>query len=238
MGDDKAVRMLDCTLRDGGYYNDWDFNAEVVDAYLGAMADANIDYVELGLRQFKNEFNPNATLGLGDPLEYNFTNYVDWIGFFGQAEYSTGNINAFGMAGLTSVKYKHWNHFRKYENHTHIPGSSAKDGTSADWVEGVGTTEGGNAGELYVESDPISTFQIKGGVMYDAGSIMNFLNVIPLIGKIFSRDKLAYKYFINSVNEFYPKKTFINKLKKCGFKSCKHESLTFGLTSIYTAIKK
>ena len=65
-----------------------------------------------------------------------------------------------------------------------------------------------------------------------------FTFLIPLIGKIFSRDKLAYKYFIKSVNEFYPKKTFIHKLKKCGFKSCKHESLTFGLSSIYTAIKK
>ena len=58
-----------------------------------------------------------------------------------------------------------------------------------------------------------------------------------MIGKIFSRDKLAYKYFIKSVNEFYPKEIFINKLKKCGFKNCKHETLTFGLTSIYTAIK-
>lgn len=44
--------ILDCTLRDGGYYNNWDFKPEVVDAYLNAMASANIDYVELGLRNF------------------------------------------------------------------------------------------------------------------------------------------------------------------------------------------
>lgn len=44
--------ILDCTLRDGGYYNNWDFSPEVVKAYLDAMAQANIDYVELGLRNF------------------------------------------------------------------------------------------------------------------------------------------------------------------------------------------
>jgi 4-hydroxy 2-oxovalerate aldolase len=46
------IKILDCTLRDGGYYNDWDFSPEVVDAYLTAIASAKIDYVELGLRNF------------------------------------------------------------------------------------------------------------------------------------------------------------------------------------------
>jgi 4-hydroxy 2-oxovalerate aldolase len=45
-------KILDCTLRDGGYYNNWDFSSEVVDCYLQAMSLANIDYVELGLRNF------------------------------------------------------------------------------------------------------------------------------------------------------------------------------------------
>ncbi len=44
--------ILDCTLRDGGYYNDWDFDSEVVEQYLNSVASAKIDYVELGLRNF------------------------------------------------------------------------------------------------------------------------------------------------------------------------------------------
>ncbi|MGL5602838.1 MAG: aldolase catalytic domain-containing protein [Silvania sp.] len=44
--------ILDCTLRDGGYYNNWDFQEIVVDAYLKAVSEAKIDYVELGLRNF------------------------------------------------------------------------------------------------------------------------------------------------------------------------------------------
>jgi 4-hydroxy 2-oxovalerate aldolase len=46
------LKVLDCTLRDGGYYNEWDFEPEVVGSYLKAMGDAKIDYVELGLRNF------------------------------------------------------------------------------------------------------------------------------------------------------------------------------------------
>ena len=57
MAEHKGVIMnvLDCTLRDGGYYNDWSFPSNVVDDYLTAMAAANVDIVELGLRSLKNE---------------------------------------------------------------------------------------------------------------------------------------------------------------------------------------
>lgn len=47
-----TISVLDCTLRDGGYYNNWDFNPEVVEQYLNSVASSNIDYVELGLRNF------------------------------------------------------------------------------------------------------------------------------------------------------------------------------------------
>jgi len=45
-------KILDCTLRDGGYYNHWDFSTDMVQAYINAMVEARIDYVELGLRNF------------------------------------------------------------------------------------------------------------------------------------------------------------------------------------------
>lgn len=48
----KYCKILDCTLRDGGYYNSWDFEPEVVAAYLESVALSNIEYVELGLRNF------------------------------------------------------------------------------------------------------------------------------------------------------------------------------------------
>lgn len=49
------VTVLDCTLRDGGYYNDWDFSYDLIDQYLLAMKAARVDVVELGFRFLKND---------------------------------------------------------------------------------------------------------------------------------------------------------------------------------------
>ncbi len=49
---DKKVKLIDCTLRDGGYYNSWDFSRELVIEYLLAMKAASVDFVELGFRSF------------------------------------------------------------------------------------------------------------------------------------------------------------------------------------------
>jgi len=47
-------KLLDCTLRDGGYYNNWDFEPELVASYLEAMVALKVDFVEIGLRSLKN----------------------------------------------------------------------------------------------------------------------------------------------------------------------------------------
>ena len=35
----KTFTLLDCTLRDGGHYNHWDFEPELVSTHLGALAE-------------------------------------------------------------------------------------------------------------------------------------------------------------------------------------------------------
>lgn len=42
--------ILDCTLRDGGYYTNWDFDRNLVDVYMKACNDLPIDYLEVGYR--------------------------------------------------------------------------------------------------------------------------------------------------------------------------------------------
>lgn len=51
----KTCTVIDCTLRDGGYYNTWNFPPEVVQSYLHAMVAANVQVVELGLRSLNNK---------------------------------------------------------------------------------------------------------------------------------------------------------------------------------------
>ena len=42
------VKILDCTLRDGGYYTNWWFSDKFVKNYLSTISKLPIDIVELG----------------------------------------------------------------------------------------------------------------------------------------------------------------------------------------------
>jgi hypothetical protein len=48
---------------------------------------------------------------LGDIIAYHNETTVDWLGFFGQGSYSSGPINAYGMAGFSSIAYTYQDHF-------------------------------------------------------------------------------------------------------------------------------
>jgi 4-hydroxy 2-oxovalerate aldolase len=52
------VKILDCTIRDGGLMNNHLFNDEVVKAVYSACVDAGIDYMEIGYINSKRIFPP------------------------------------------------------------------------------------------------------------------------------------------------------------------------------------
>ncbi|MEM1135147.1 MAG: bifunctional demethylmenaquinone methyltransferase/2-methoxy-6-polyprenyl-1,4-benzoquinol methylase UbiE [Bacteroidota bacterium] len=64
-----------------------------------------------------------------------------------------------------------------------------------------------------------------------------FKNILPLVGKIISRDQAAYTYLPESVQEFPYGKAFTGIMEKLGFKSVKCRPLTFGISSIYVGQK-
>lgn len=56
------IEILDCTLRDGGYYTNWDFDTKLTNNYFTAMEDLPISYIEIGYRSlvddgYKGEYN-------------------------------------------------------------------------------------------------------------------------------------------------------------------------------------
>ena len=51
--DYSKIKFLDCTLRDGGYYNNWDFSENLINNYLDVMSNSLIDVVEIGFRSFR-----------------------------------------------------------------------------------------------------------------------------------------------------------------------------------------
>ena len=54
--------LLDCTLRDGGYYNNWDFSDKLIQEYINKISQTNIKFVELGFRNFQQN-RPLGTTG-------------------------------------------------------------------------------------------------------------------------------------------------------------------------------
>ncbi|MBU2888007.1 bifunctional demethylmenaquinone methyltransferase/2-methoxy-6-polyprenyl-1,4-benzoquinol methylase UbiE [Gilvimarinus agarilyticus] len=61
--------------------------------------------------------------------------------------------------------------------------------------------------------------------------------ILPMIGKVVSKDNSAYTYLPESVQEFPYGEEFLGVLDKLGFKETTCIPLTFGISSIYTAIK-
>jgi demethylmenaquinone methyltransferase/2-methoxy-6-polyprenyl-1,4-benzoquinol methylase len=58
---------------------------------------------------------------------------------------------------------------------------------------------------------------------------------LPIIGKLFSKDKVAYSYLSESANSFPFGEAFNNILQKNGFTSTEDKPVTFGVATIYTA---
>jgi len=108
-----------------------------------------------------NEFDPDTTYYekvLGDKIDYNSTNTVDWMGGFAQGEFKRGPITAFGSAGLSAVKYTFTDHFHKNTagkeittETKYIPGYQVKGGLSYLFLPDLGFFA--NAG--YVSKAPI-----------------------------------------------------------------------------------
>lgn len=73
---------------------------------------------------------------------------------------------------------------------------------------------------------------------YKQGYAFHSKFILPLVGKLFSKDKAAYSYLSDSANEFPFGEALNNILRKIGFIDVKHLPQTFGVATIYHASKK
>jgi demethylmenaquinone methyltransferase/2-methoxy-6-polyprenyl-1,4-benzoquinol methylase len=65
-----------------------------------------------------------------------------------------------------------------------------------------------------------------------------FIKILPLVGRIVSKDKDAYTYLPKSVMEFPDNNDFLRILTKTGYSNVAQKRLTFGIASVYTGIKR
>ena len=82
----QTITLLDCSLRDGGYYNNWDFEEEFVDFYRNNIAQLPFDYIEIGYRNLvqkdyrgKYFYTPSAILNQWTELSEKLVLMLDEI---------------------------------------------------------------------------------------------------------------------------------------------------------------
>lgn len=64
-----------------------------------------------------------------------------------------------------------------------------------------------------------------------------FKHILPLMGKLVSKDRAAYTYLPESVEAFPDGAAFIAHLQKAGFVQCHERRLSFGIATIYSGLK-
>jgi len=61
--------------------------------------------------------------------------------------------------------------------------------------------------------------------------------ILPLYGKIISKDKNAYTYLITTIEAFPQGETMVDVFKKAGFSEIRFKRLTLGICTCYLAVK-
>jgi len=56
------IRLLDCTLRDGGYLNDWNFGNSTLTCIFDRLNEAGIDIIEIGFLDGEHKYDMNRTI--------------------------------------------------------------------------------------------------------------------------------------------------------------------------------
>ncbi len=96
--------------------------------------------------------------------------------------------------------------------------------------------------EIYRILKPKGTFvvletSVPNKSPYKQGYHFYSTKILPIIGKLFSKDKSAYKYLSDSAAAFPYGKAFNNILQKTGFIDIENKPQTFGVATIYVAKK-
>ena len=112
-----------------------------------------------------NEFESGTDYykALGDRIDYNNTNKVNWLGGYVQAEYTMPEYTLYGTAGYSVIKYDYADHFKKND---------------------AGT------GELTQVTDWIGGYQFKGGASYrvtdewDVFANAGYVSKVPIFDQV------------------------------------------------------
>ena len=58
----RSIKILDCTLRDGGYVNDWNFGLGTIESIISRLDKAGIDIIEIGFLDERRKYDENRSI--------------------------------------------------------------------------------------------------------------------------------------------------------------------------------
>jgi 4-hydroxy 2-oxovalerate aldolase len=96
----RSIKILDCTLRDGGYVNDWNFGMGSIKSIISRLDNAGIDIIEIGFLDSRRKYDENRSIVPDtDSLKPIFED-------LGVVNAMTLSMIDFGTCGLEFVKDK------------------------------------------------------------------------------------------------------------------------------------
>lgn len=98
-----SIKILDCTLRDGGYLVDWDFGQDRIESILNNLTESGVDFIECGFLKELNYSSDKTFFDLISRIEKYVKpvqNYTLMVNF---GEY---NINHFSKCVNKNIKIR------------------------------------------------------------------------------------------------------------------------------------
>ena len=114
------IKALDCTLRDGGYVNNWMFGFKGIKNILNKLTQANIDIVECGFLSQKTPYSEDSSVfdkpsSIAKVLPLN-KGKVKYVAMINYGEYDTEDLEEYDGNSIDGIRVV----FHKEERHNAI----------------------------------------------------------------------------------------------------------------------
>lgn len=91
-----TIKVLDCTLRDGGYINEWRFSNEHIKTIITSLEESNVDIIECGYLDDQKGTNEDSTLFSNldtvDKILVDTNNFIQKVVMINLGDYNVKNL--------------------------------------------------------------------------------------------------------------------------------------------------
>ena len=215
----KKLQFLDCTLRDGGYYNDWSFSTPLINDYIYAASKAKVNIIEIGFRFLENT-NFKGQCAYADDVFINsleIPTNIDIAVMINAADLFISSdmeeqLSILFPLNKSDTKLSIVRIAAHYKHVEHLP-------KAIEWLNSKGYRVVVNLMQITVCTN----------------------DEINMLGKIMSSTDVEVLYFADSLGSMYPAdvKNIINSLKKSWSGSIgihTHDNIGLGLSNTLEAI--